>query len=389
MSVGAFDLSQLPAGWQPIPERLQSSLDNSDQSTEQTVRLMCKHIAEAVQHPRVRAIAARTSGSWGRGPRESRICWDVFWFCKHHVRFMIDEHAVLGLYGETDQVDFLITPPVLLSMHRPAGDCDDFTMLSCALLECNGVPWEIVTVATERADPRRWSHVYCRAVLPDGRRLALDPTNGVYPGWEVPEYDVHRKQYWNMQGQPVDGPASIKEPMRMHGYVGACGLGCAQRRGMGDQLGSGEVSIEGSALPTDLVGTPSTIDTTQLGPVRVYQFAGRIRCGYFRELESVVLPAWLDRYAPGLDGAASVRFFLAAFGRGHFSQWCGDGPVDFGFSRGHQPHFYPVDRRARAGRAHDRGEEIMREVVELVVFVVCALGVILYSLPPEIGGPPL
>jgi len=27
--------------------------------------------------------------------------------------------------------------------------------------------------------------------------------------------------------------------------------------------------------------------------------------------------------------------------------------------------------------------------VEVVVFVVCVAGVILYSLPPEIGGPPL
>jgi hypothetical protein len=31
----------------------------------------------------------------------------------------------------------------------------------------------------------------------------------------------------------------------------------------------------------------------------------------------------------------------------------------------------------------------MIELVELVAFVVCALGVIIYSLPPEIGGPPL
>jgi hypothetical protein len=254
--VGAFDLSQLPAGWQPIPERVQSSLTDSDLSTEQTVRLMCRHIAEAVQHPHVRAIAERTSGAWGRGPRESRVCWDVFWFCKHHVRFMIDEHAVLGLLGEVDQIDFLISPPVLLAMNRPAGDCDDFTMLACALLEANGVPWEIVTVATEREDPRRWSHVYCRAVLPDGRRLAMDPTNGTYPGWEVPEYDVHRKQYWNMQGRPVDGPESIKEPVRMHGYVGRCGMGCAQRRGMGDttvigDTGTSITDVTGATLPTD------------------------------------------------------------------------------------------------------------------------------------------
>lgn len=255
MSGLAFDLSQLPAGWRPIPERVPSSLTDSDYSTKQTVELMVRHIHEAAADPHIRAIAGRTSGKWGLGSAENRICWDVFWFCKHAVRFTIDEQAVAALLGEVDQVDFLISPPVLMRMPRPAGDCDDFTMLACALLECNGVPWEIVTVATEAADPGRWSHVYLRAVLPDGRRLALDPTNGTYPGWEVPAYDVQRKQYWDMEGNPVNGPASTRRDLRMHAYVPR------RRRGMG-QDGSGEVSVEGSALPTDIAGTPSVVDTS-------------------------------------------------------------------------------------------------------------------------------
>lgn len=52
----------------------------------------------------------------------------------------------------------------------------------------------------------------------------------------------------------------------MHGYTGNCGLGCAgtRRRGMGDQVGSGEVAVEGTALPTD--GMVTALDTTTLIP---------------------------------------------------------------------------------------------------------------------------
>lgn len=32
---------------------------------------------------------------------------------------------------------------------------------------------------------------------------------------------------------------------------------------------------------------------------------------------------------------------------------------------------------------------MMRDWIEITVFVVCAIGIILYSLPPDIGGPPL
>lgn len=221
----AFDLSKLPAGWQPIPERIQSSLTDSELSTQQTVAKMCELIREGAADPSIQSIA-QTLGADGS---VRSICWDAFWFCKHKIRFALDESAVLAMFGERNQVDFMMSPPVLLAMKRPAGDCDDFTMLCCALLECRGIPWEIVTLACDRDDPRRWSHVYCRAILPDGRRLALDPTNGKYLGWQVPRRDVYRWQYWNRDGQPVDGPASIRD-LRMHAY--------ARRRGVGDILDS-------------------------------------------------------------------------------------------------------------------------------------------------------
>ena len=50
-------------------------------------------------------------------------------------------------------------------MPAPAGDCDDFSMLTAALLEASGIPWEFVTVAADRDSPGRFSHVYVRALV--------------------------------------------------------------------------------------------------------------------------------------------------------------------------------------------------------------------------------
>ena len=254
-ATGAFNLATLPPGWTPYaPERIQSSLSDTNKSTQQTVERMCGHIKDAQKDSLIQRIAQRTNGAWANG-EQNQIAWDVFWFCKHKVRFIPDERAMLALYGTDDDVDFLVSPPVLMRMNRPAGDCDDFTMLACALLALNNVAWEIVTIKADPTEPGRWSHVYLRAVLENGRRLVLDPTNGTYPGWEVPSCDVFRKQVWDMNGRPIADSAPMVA--RMRGYVrGMRGLrgvgryvrtaGLSGRRGMGQ---SGEVDVEGSGLP--------------------------------------------------------------------------------------------------------------------------------------------
>jgi hypothetical protein len=235
------------------PERIASSLSDTDLWTRQTVGLMCRHIREALKDPAVLKLAREVHAKWGLGPSHTRDCWAVFWWLKHHVRFRHDEAAVFALFNERDQVDFLISPSVLIRMRPMEGDCDDFTMLACALLLANGIGCEIVTIACDPSDPRRWSHVYLRAILPDGRRMAMDPTNGQHPGWEVPEGDTFRRQYWNMSGEPVDGPESSRD-LRMHAYI--------PRRGFRGLAQSGEVPQE-NTIPT--LGSPD-VYVTPTGP---------------------------------------------------------------------------------------------------------------------------
>ena len=207
----------LPDGWRPIPQRTTSTLTDSNKSTRQTLKLMCGHIKDACQDALIRDTAARCSGRWGDGSPQ-QVAWDIFWFLKSAVRFVVDEIPVFALYGEQDQVDFLISPSVLLRMRPPKGDCDDFTMLACALLACNRVTFEIVTIQADRSRPGQWSHIYPRAVMPNGRRMVIDATPpGQYPGWEVPAYDIQRKQIWDSNGNPIADSAPATDN-RMHAY---------------------------------------------------------------------------------------------------------------------------------------------------------------------------
>jgi hypothetical protein len=140
-------------------------------------------------------------------------------FTKHFLKFQQDAMLCQVLAGEGDALEGLFDPRLLIRAVSPAGDCDDFTMFLCALLQCQGIGWEIVTVAADRGEPGRWSHVYPRAVV-NGRRLTLDASHGKAPGWEVPAYDVQRVQVWGPDGQPINAPARGDVGVsHLHGYV--------------------------------------------------------------------------------------------------------------------------------------------------------------------------
>ena len=225
------------------PERIQSSLNDTDASTSATVQAMCKHIANAQRDPWFLAIAHNLTRSKELADKIS----SVFLWCKAAIRFQRDEESVWNLYKELNHVDFLIEPAALVRMMpRAYGDCDEFTMFSLACLTALGVPCEIVTVACDRDRPGFWSHVYGQVVLPDGRRLALDCSPaGKYPGWEVPAADVQRRQVWGMDGNIVyDAPAASRD-LGLHAYIPRPR---SRRRGVGDA--------------TDITEAPVTLDAS-------------------------------------------------------------------------------------------------------------------------------
>ena len=219
------------------PERIQSSLNDTDASTAATVQAMVRHIANSQRDPIFLTVAHRLNA-----PALRDKIWNVFHFCKAAIRFRRDEESVWNLYREKSHIDFLIEPAahrrmmigpgvIARSVTPSYGDCDEFTMFSLACLVALGVPCEIVTVACDRERPSYWSHVYGQVVLPDGRRLALDCSPaGKYPGWEVPASDVQRRQVWNLDGNIVyDAPPASRD-LGLHAYIPRP----RSRRGVGD-----------------------------------------------------------------------------------------------------------------------------------------------------------
>ena len=160
--------------------------------TQQTVRKMGEHIQNALADPLIRQIAASAS-------TQSDPLSALWWWVKHAIRFRQDDSLILELFNEKDHFELLISPPVLIRMKRPQGDCDDFTMLMLALACCAGYRVRIVTVQCDRARPGEYSHVYGEALIPQGW-MPLDASHGTYPGWEVPARDILRKTSWTLDG---------------------------------------------------------------------------------------------------------------------------------------------------------------------------------------------
>jgi hypothetical protein len=200
--------------------------EDSDTSTARTVALMGDYIRKCSTDTAVVGAAEYARKHFASGMDAAGLCWGVFWYVKHCVKFRQDEATMFRL-GMRDEVDFLTAPDVLLRMNDPAEDCDGFTMLVASMLTALGVPVAIATVAASPEDPARWSHVFALALLP-GRVLPLDASHGVGPGWRVPEQHTFRFQAWDLFGKPID----VKLPRRsdLHGYQGR-GRG---RAGLGD-----------------------------------------------------------------------------------------------------------------------------------------------------------
>ena len=217
--------------------------DNSDVATQQTVEEMCRQIQAAAEDPAIRAIASRI-GSRHDGPiQRAAACW--YW-CKRNLKFKHHgeqfEAWSKELGDPRTKLQLLIAPDVLVRMKRMEGDCAIYTMMLCALLECLGIQWRIVTMAVDPHTPELFTHVCARAVLPGGKLETLDASHGDYPGWCVPKEHILREWTFDEAGQRVQFAG-------LHNYRRsrfAAGMRGYRRRGMGDD---GDVAEGGNYIP--------------------------------------------------------------------------------------------------------------------------------------------
>jgi len=258
----------------PAIERYQASLTDPDQATAETIAIMCRHIANSASDPLFQKYAREAVWRFGGGvsggcpiaankilrfnARDPRICaFADFWWSRHYIKFVHHEEMLMKWLNEADQLQLLISPDALIRMVRPQGDCAIFTMAICALLKCQGVEFEIVTVAVSRDRPNEYSHVFPRAVLPNGARLTLDAGRsgfvGMYPGWQVPMSHRFRTQVWDEDGRPIQ---DVPQWSGLHDYV---------RRGMGqDDTGLSPAAIAVLApgpSPSDIIFSPPSLSS--------------------------------------------------------------------------------------------------------------------------------
>jgi hypothetical protein len=182
--------------------------------TAATTARMRGVIAKSAGHPNVVAavIAACREGEvqdWANHTAVVNAVWD---YVRRRVRFVQDETTLNTALGMPGELELLIEPPLLLAMASPAGDCDDFTMLTGAMLLSAGLPSvEVITICADPTNPARWSHVYLSAALGSGERLTLDCSHGAYPGWEAPQY-YSRRAWGTIQAHPAALYAHTTQP---------------------------------------------------------------------------------------------------------------------------------------------------------------------------------
>ncbi len=166
---------------------------NPDRAVSDTVALMGTHARKAASSTQVRQ-ALQLAGCIGQGMTEDDVIGKVFRWIKASVTFVEDNDMLAGMFSKVGSKELLVSPPVLLSMEHPRGDCDDFSMLVCSMLMAKGITCDFVTIAANRDNPNEFSHVYALAGTRDGRRIPFDASHGKYAGWE--KQDATRKQVW-------------------------------------------------------------------------------------------------------------------------------------------------------------------------------------------------
>lgn len=174
----------------PQIHRRRTNPFNNQTSTSDTIEQMNKIVAQSMDNPVV--MAATTDATYACYMNDERQVADAIWYwIKRHVKFVTDETlmARMGIPIENPTKELLVSPPVILSMPEPMGDCDCFSMLAKTMLLLAGLRVSFVTVKADREDPRIWSHIYCRVYFADGTSMPFDASHGEWPGWET-------KRYW-------------------------------------------------------------------------------------------------------------------------------------------------------------------------------------------------
>lgn len=144
--------------------------------TEETVKRMHSLIEKGKTDLTIQKIADVVISKSGAAPRDYKNkAQAIYTFIKSYIRFERDPFGV----------EMLQEP--IVTLKRRAGDCDDHTILVCAMMGAVGFPYAIKTIKADTRRPDEFSHVYAVISIPGmgwtGADTSVDPA---YLGWEPP-----------------------------------------------------------------------------------------------------------------------------------------------------------------------------------------------------------
>ena len=112
----------------------------------------------------------------------------IYGFVTRRLRYTKDIHRVETVHRARD----------LLRRHKKAADCDDFVILTGALLQSIGHPVRIVIIGNNYKDKEDYSNIYLHTNV-NKKWISLDGSvPGAKAGWEAPKYAT--KKLINLDG---------------------------------------------------------------------------------------------------------------------------------------------------------------------------------------------
>lgn len=171
-------------------------LSDNNKATYESVEVIKKLIEEGKKDIVIRTTAEKIV-QYIEPKDYEREVKAVYNFVVRRLRYTKDIHRVETVHRARE----------LLRRHKKAADCDDFVILTGALLQSIGHPVRIVIIGNNYLDKEDYSHIYIQ-VMAGKKWVSLDGSvPGAKAGWEAPKYAT--KKIINMDG--TDEVASAKE----------------------------------------------------------------------------------------------------------------------------------------------------------------------------------
>ena len=170
-------------------------LSNSNRATYESVEVIRTLIDQGKKDMVIRTLAEKLT-QYIPAKDYKREIEAVYNFVCRRLRYTKDIHRVETVHRARE----------LLRRHKKAADCDDFVILTGALLQAIGHPVRIVIIGNNYDDSEDYSHIYLQVLL--GKKwIGLDGSvPGAKMGWEAPKYAA--KKVISLDGTEKQIPAS-------------------------------------------------------------------------------------------------------------------------------------------------------------------------------------